>query len=437
MKYSEIYDDTSKRWLSVRRISIFMRKHKNQIFLVVIVLYLIFHVFTANFDIFNKQQIELQVSKENSGLNFKTIGEDLSKKNSISIEHSTLRERMAYYFPYEPEKPIPRSVWQTWKCSEDDPDFPSGYTVPHQSWKLLNPKSDVFLISDDHVDSFISNTFADIPEIVRTFEMLPKNILRADFFRYLVIFARGGTYSDLDTVCLKPIDSWAAFDPKYNDNGKNNKSEEKISKSDDDGHSMFTSVGLIMGIEADPDRPDWADWYARRIQFCQWTIQGKTGHPLLRELIIRIVQETERKQNMGKLKTVEGKDKGGDIMQWTGPAIFTDTVLDYLNNVMSNGQSGDGYGIGSKYWLQNKKYKVTKPEMGENGEPLNSDRQEINWKTFTNMQQPLIIDDVMVLPITSFSPGVGQMGSKSIKNPLAYVQHLFGGTWKPRDERMP
>ena len=50
--------------------------------------------------------------------------------------------------------------------------------------------------------------------------------------------------------------------------------------------------GLVVGIEADPDRPDWADWYARRIQFCQWTIQLKRGHPMLRELIAKITDIT-------------------------------------------------------------------------------------------------------------------------------------------------
>ncbi len=34
-------------------------------------------------------------------------------------------------------------------------------------------------------------------------------VLRADLARYLIVFAFGGTYSDTDTTCLKPIDSWA------------------------------------------------------------------------------------------------------------------------------------------------------------------------------------------------------------------------------------
>ncbi|VEU19624.1 DEKNAAC100708 [Brettanomyces naardenensis] len=430
MNYADIYDDTSKKRLSSRNIKLFLNKHKNKLFLGAIIFYLILHVLTGNFETIDTELVKAKADKEKT-MDFKTIGKDLYKQNAISIGDFTLRERMAYYFPYEPEKPLPRNVWQTWKCSDDDPSFPSSYRVPHKSWKLVNPKSDVLLVPDSHVDEFISDTFQEIPEIVTTFRTLPKNILKADFFRYLVVFARGGTYSDLDTICLKPIDTWAPFNEQHVKRTFNAKQKYAF-----DPQLMISPVGLTIGIEADPDRSDWADWYARRIQFCQWTIQGKRGHPMLRELIVRIVEETDRKKRMGKLTSIEGKDKGGDIMQWTGPGIFTDTVFDYLNNVATNGEAGDGFGVGSKYWLQNKKYKVKNPETGGNNEPLNADKQKINWKTFANLEEPTMIDDVMVLPITGFSPGVGQMGSGSVKDPLAYVKHLFGGTWKPEDERM-
>jgi mannosyltransferase OCH1-like enzyme len=55
------------------------------------------------------------------------------------------------------------------------------------------------------------------------------------------------------------------------------------------------AIGLIVGIEADPDRDDWHDWYSRRLQFCQWTLVSKPGHPILREDIevCRVVEVAE------------------------------------------------------------------------------------------------------------------------------------------------
>lgn len=44
---------------------------------------------------------------------------------------------------------------------------------------------------------------------------MPKSILKADFFRYLILFARGGVYTDIDTVSLKPIDEWISNNEKY------------------------------------------------------------------------------------------------------------------------------------------------------------------------------------------------------------------------------
>ena len=41
------------------------------------------------------------------------------------------------------------------------------------------------------------------------------------------------------------------------------------------------------------------------------------------------------------------------------------------------------------------------------------------------MEQPIAIDDVLVLPITSFSPDVNQMGAKDSHDPMAYAKHMF------------
>ena len=54
--------------------------------------------------------------------------------------------------------------------------------------------------------------------------------------------------------------------------------------------------------------------------------------------------------------------------------------------------------------------------------------------------------DILVLPITGFSPGIGHMGSQEPDDPHAMVLHHFGthvanlliieGSWKPDTERM-
>lgn len=387
--------------------------------------------------------------------------------NSLPIG-SPVRAQLAFNFPYDSTRPIPKMIHQTWKEPVHSDKFPVQFKKNVKSWQNKNENYSYNMIPDELMDTFVHDTFANVDDVVKSWDLLPKGVMRADFFRYLVVFARGGVYSDMDTMCLKPIDKWAVSQQEYLSNVYRNgmkfsslrKRDNQAKQNDDYGQpknaekyglydesdssesliaedTRDSSVGLVIGIEADPDRKDWAEWYARRIQFVQWTIMGKKGHPMLRELIARIVEETLRKESMGKLRRVEGKDKGDDIMNWTGPGIFTDTVFDYMNNILPGSQTGSGFGIGSKVYKDGQKWKLKgMKELDQNNMPKYSSQMEINWETFTGMEYPGIVDDIMVLPITSFSPGVGQMGSRSESHSLAFVKHLFEGTWKPESERM-
>lgn len=194
---------------------------------------------------------------------------------------------------------------------------------------------------------------------------MPLNILKADFFRYLILLARGGVYSDIDTAALKPATEWLPRSFKAN------------------------SVGLVIGIEADPDRPDWKDWYSRRIQFCQWTIQSKPGHPVLREIVAKITDSTLTLKKAGKLHIKH------DVVEFTGPAVWTDIIFEYFNN--------------PNYYDRSK------------------ETHDIDWRVFTGMNRPKQLGDVVVLPITSFSPGVGHSGAGEIEDPQAFVHHDFEG----------
>lgn len=195
---------------------------------------------------------------------------------------------------------------------------------------------------------------------------MPLPILKADFFRYLILLARGGVYADIDTLALKPATDWI-------------------------GSGFANSaVGLVIGIEADPDRVDWAKWYSRRIQFCQWTIQSKPGHPVLRDIVLRITEETLKRKRQGQLS----HDHDG-VVEWTGPAVWSDSVFNYFND----------------------------PEFFD----MNDLKTNITFKTFTGMKERKQVGDVVVLPITSFSPGVGHSGAGELDDPMAFVQHEFEG----------
>ena len=277
-----------------------------------------------------------------------------------------LRDQLQYQFPYDRAGKFPAYIWQTWKYTPASGDFGETFRPAEASWSELHPGFVHEVVTDEAALYLLRHLYASVPEVLEAYESLPLAVLKADFFRYLILLARGGIYTDIDTTAIKSTTDWIP---------------DEVPRS---------TIGLIIGIEADPDRADWKDWYSRRIQFCQWTIQAKPGHPVLRDVVATITEDTLRMKKKGVLKA---KKLDKSIVEFTGPAVWTDAVFSYLNDPVY--------------------YKI--------------DGKNVTWETFTGMETAKKVGDVVILPITSFSPGVQQMGSKEPDDPMAFVKHDFEG----------
>lgn len=279
----------------------------------------------------------------------------------------TTYDRLAYAYPYDVDTKFPAYIWQTWKQTPDQPDFE--FVEEEASWGAQHPGFVHEVITDDVAVTLLTLLYASVPEVLHAYHALPLPVHKADFFRYLILFARGGIYSDIDTFAIRSAVDWLPAEiPRE-------------------------TVGLVIGIEADPDRPDWAEWYSRRIQFCQWTIQSKPGHPVLRDIITRITNATLTLERNGQLGSIGQQG----VIELTGPAIWTDVIFDYFND----------------------------PRFFKTEES----KEPIDFRQFTGMETRKRVGDVAVLPITSFSPGVEQMGSKPDDDEMAFVKHYFEGTF--------
>ncbi|KAK4193992.1 family 32 putative glycosyltransferase [Triangularia verruculosa] len=314
-----------------------------------------------------------QKAVENQAQNGGNQGSPPKQKPMKDMSKMTLYEKLAYQFPYDVEAKFPAYIWQTWKWTPAHGEFT--FREQEATWTEQHPGFIHEVITDQVAVHLLRLLYGSVPEVLEAYEALPLPVLKADFFRYLILLARGGIYSDIDTYAIRSALEWVP---------------ESVPRD---------QIGLVIGIEADPDRPDWKDWYSRRIQFCQWTIQSKPGHPVLREVVSRITDQVLKRKRAGSLKDVVDKD----VIEFTGPALWTDIIFEYLND--------------ERYF-----------DM-ENSAGL------IDWKNFTGMETARRVGDVIVLPITSFSPGVQQMGAKDYDDPMAFVKHDFEGTWKPESER--
>ncbi|KLU82944.1 initiation-specific alpha-1,6-mannosyltransferase [Magnaporthiopsis poae ATCC 64411] len=284
----------------------------------------------------------------------------------------SLYDKLAYQYPYDVETKFPAYIWQTWKYTPANGEFT--FREQEATWTDQHPGFIHEVITDTVAVHLLRLLYASVPEVLEAYETLPLPVLKADFFRYLILLARGGIYTDIDTYAIRSALEWIP---------------ESVPRN---------AIGLVIGIEADPDRPDWKDWYSRRIQFCQWTIQAKPGHPVLREIVSHITLETLRRKRLGLLETT---DK--NVVEFTGPAVWTDIIFDYFND--------------ARFF------------------DMTNSKGPIDWRNFTGMDMPKRVGDVIILPITSFSPGVQQMGAKEYDDPMAFVKHDFEGTWKPEELR--
>lgn len=294
-------------------------------------------------------------------------------QKSIMDPNMSLYEKLAYQYPYDVESKFPAYIWQTWKYTPADGEF--AFREQEATWTEQHPGFIHEVITDTVAVHLLRLLYASVPEVLEAYDALPLPVLKADFFRYLILLARGGIYTDIDTYAIRSAVEWIP---------------DSVPRD---------TLGLVIGIEADPDRPDWKEWYSRRIQFCQWTIQSKPGHPVLREIVTRVTKETLKRKQAGELNKTADKS----VVEFTGPAIWTDVIFQYMND---------------------DRYFDMSASMGV-----------IDWRNFTGMDSPKRVGDVIVLPITSFSPGVQQMGAQDYDDPMAFVKHDFEGTWKPESLR--
>jgi alpha 1,6-mannosyltransferase len=121
---------------------------------------------------------------------------------------------------------------------------------------------------------------------------------------------------------------------------------------------------------------------------------------VLRELLDRITKETLSLKRPGKIAGI----LGNNVVDLTGPAVWTDTIMDYFND----------------------------PRFFD----MSDSKGPIDYRNFTGMETSKLVGDVVVLPITSFSPGVGQMGAKEPDDPMAFVKHDFEGMFRLKSREM-
>jgi mannosyltransferase OCH1-like enzyme len=171
---------------------------------------------------------------------------------------------------------IPKNIFQTHKSLTYISNKPK-LAKAIDSWRKLSNEFNYYFYDNEMCSKFMSENFDE--KINQAYNMLPMAVMKADLWRYCVIYKYGGIYSDVDTVCnINPNifinNSYLTVSPEINTN-----------------------------------------------YFCQWTFSAPAGSPILKTIIDLSVE-----------RILSTEIKGEHIIHYlTGPACFTDGILKYLS----------------------------------------------------------------------------------------------------------
>ncbi|KAK4148849.1 glycosyltransferase [Chaetomidium leptoderma] len=210
----------------------------------------------------------------------------------------------------------PAQTAPTTQTAEPAPTHPR---IPKKLWYKLGPKGlndqtrawtdgcirnntdyEVEFMTESSADRYVQRTFGPSdPGLVEIYLGLTVPILKADLLRYLLLFAEGGVYSDLDVSCEAPINEWIPRQYQAN-------------------------ASLVVGWEFDVivDR----DSFVHQLE--TWVIMARPGSPHVWMVIrdtLQFLRDTMRERSV----PIEGValDMIGDVVDATGPRRFTRGVL--------------------------------------------------------------------------------------------------------------
>lgn len=169
---------------------------------------------------------------------------------------------------------IPKNIYQTHKSLiyiNTKPKLVKGM----RSWLKNSKEFSYFFYNNQMCDDFIKNNFDE--NVYKAYSMLPIDVMKADLWRYCIIYHYGGIYADTDTVC------------KINPN-------------------IFINDSLLTIV---PEN---------ETHLCQWVFSAPKNSPILKSIIDLSVE-----------RILNTPIKGEHIIHYlTGPALFTDGIEKYL-----------------------------------------------------------------------------------------------------------
>eukprot|EP00475_Leptophrys_vorax_P032223 TRINITY_DN4957_c0_g1_i1.p2 TRINITY_DN4957_c0_g1~~TRINITY_DN4957_c0_g1_i1.p2 ORF type:complete len:486 (+),score=64.11 TRINITY_DN4957_c0_g1_i1:1747-3204(+) len=261
-------------------------------------------------------------------------------------------------------------------------DSVSSYSQKNQGYTHL-------FWDDDDVVALVKYCY---PHLIGLFRALPMVVLQADLFRYLLILRFGGFYGDVDTMCLKPIDSWLDYNSLTSVNGKN------VTSSPGKVQGIFgIESDLLFLHRAEPGRILENTFFPHPSGFGQFAFASAPDTDVMQDIVGNTTRNLMYLMSLADQDLVKLKNllRCEFVLKLTGPAVTSQVVNDHLT-----------------------------AKVG------------IIWSDLTELREPFTAGDVLrILPITAFNNGNHHfMGQGYVHEHQALINHQFAGSWKKNPE---
>ena len=199
---------------------------------------------------------------------------------------------------------IPNHIFQT----DRSKDTKKIISANIQRIQQLNPGWTYALYDNEDIDRFILKEYGE--QVYAYYKRIDSSYgaAKADFFRYLVIYRFGGVYLDIKSSVDKPLSEVFSKDDTYVLSFWDNLPGQK---HEGFGHYPFLPEELERG------------------EILQWYLAASAGHPLLRRIIITMLEKIDRYNPY-----IDGVGWVGTVAT-TGPVMYTWAIMEALKEAPS------------------------------------------------------------------------------------------------------
>lgn len=272
---------------------------------------------------------------------------------------------------------FPKKIWQTWKV--DPLSFDQRDALTAKTWTAKNPDYRYEVLTDDNdmtwVEQYYGPEGLNREDIVDFYRNVNATIIRADLLRYLIMYAEGGVYADIDVEALKPVHRWIT---------------DRFNEAD---------VDMVIGVEIDqPQFKSHPILGKKSESFCQWTFMCKPRLPVMLHLVENIMAWLNGLAAQQGVSISDVHLDFDEVISGTGPSAFTAAILHEMNR--------------------------------------HSSGPAITWDRFHEMDESKLVSRVLVLDVEAFAAGQGHSDSGNHNARGALVKHHYhASNWPSRHPR--